>query len=236
MGIQEGLGGDNTSGVSMDDLKKLEANLTSSMETQMKEMREMIAQILQASKAPASPNPEDSASAAKDIASAKSGEVKVGEGSSKDSLPKSDGGKEGYHEVPHWYSPDPPIHHPHINNRGDPPRLNASCFTNWRIIDFGFKAVDPSNMTRREVVDSQLNAIALHMIKLAVGEKDMPHIKHFTAAKEAWDALSDLFVGKESMERNIYDALSNQDEGFFMMEGEDHEDMYRRLKSIATTL
>ena len=36
------------------------------------------------------------------------------------------------------------------------------------------------------------------------------------------------------MKRNRYDALSNQAEGFFMMEGEDHEDMFRRLKTIAT--
>ena len=65
MGIEEGDTGANTSAVSMDDLKKLKATLTTSMETQMKEMREMMAQILQASKAPAFPTPEDSASAAK---------------------------------------------------------------------------------------------------------------------------------------------------------------------------
>ena len=63
-------------------------------------------------------------------------------------------------------------------------------------------------------------------IQLAMGKKDMPHIQHFTTAKEAWDALSDLFVGNESMKRNRYDVLSNQAEGFFVMEGEDHEDMY----------
>ena len=93
-------------------------------------------------------------------------------------------GEEVYNEVPHFYSPNPPIPHPHINNRGDPSRLNPSCFTNWqfsmrshvnsasielwRIIEVGFKAVDPSNMTRREVVDRQLNALALHMIQTAV--------------------------------------------------------------------
>src|SRR4051812_11740239 len=37
------------------------------------------------------------------------------------------------------------------------------------------------------------------------------------------------------MRRNRYDALSNEAEGFYMLDGEDHEDMYRRLKSIATT-
>ena len=108
-----------TSGVSMDDLKKLETSLTSSMETQMNELREMMAQILKASKVLVSPPPEDSASAVRDKASAKSGEEKAGdEEANKGSLSKKGSGKEEYHEVPHWYSPDPPIPHPHINNRG----------------------------------------------------------------------------------------------------------------------
>ena len=120
MGIEEGDMGANTSAVSMDDLKKLEATLTSSMETQMKEMREMMAQILQASKAPAFPTPEDSASAAKIKLRLNPMRIRLGEGISKESIPKSDHGKEGYHDIPHWYSTDPPIPHPHINNRGDP--------------------------------------------------------------------------------------------------------------------
>src|SRR3954471_14698737 len=37
------------------------------------------------------------------------------------------------------------------------------------------------------------------------------------------------------MRRNWYDALSNEAEGFYMKEGEDHEDMCRRLKTTATT-
>jgi len=33
------------------------------------------------------------------------------------------GNEKGEHHMvpPPWYSPDPPIPHPHINNRGDPP-------------------------------------------------------------------------------------------------------------------
>ena len=36
------------------------------------------------------------------------------------------------------------------------------------------------------------------------------------------------------MKRNRFDALSNEAEGFYMLDGENHEDMYRRLKTIAT--
>ena len=104
----------------------------------------------------------------------------------------------------------------------------------WRIIEVGFKAVDPNNMTRREVVDCQLNDLALNIIHTAVGEKHMSHIELATTAKEAWDILTQEFVGNESMQRNRFEALSNQAEGFFMIDGEDHEEMYRRLKTLAT--
>ena len=91
--------------------------------------------------------------------------------------------------------------------------VNSASIELWRIIEVGFKAVDPSNMTRREVVDSQLNALALNMIQTAVGGKDMSPIHHFTTAKEAWDALFEVFVENESMKRNRYEALSNQAAG-----------------------
>ena len=97
-------------------------------------------------------------------------------------------GKEEYHEVPHWYSPNPTIPHPHINHRGDPPKisatssfsqwqylmkshLNSSCIELWRIIEVGYKPVDPLNLTRREVVDFQLDATALHILQQVMGEK-----------------------------------------------------------------
>src|SRR3954465_9118629 len=106
---------------------------------------------------------------------------------------------------------------------GDPSKLSASTFTQWqflmkshvcsssielwKIIENGLHVGNPNNLTIREIVDSQLNATALHMIQLGVGDKDMPHIQHLSTAKEAWDALTELFIGNESMRRNRYDAL-----------------------------
>jgi hypothetical protein len=113
--------------------------------------------------------------------------------------------------------------------------MRSSCIELWRIVEEGFKVMDPNNLTRREVVDSQLNATALHMIQISIGSKDLTHIQHFSATKEAWQGLSNIFVGNESMKRTRYVAFSNQAEGFFMKDGEDHQEMYRRLKAIATT-
>src|SRR4051812_45662804 len=57
----------------------------------------------------------------------------VGDGTSKNSS-KKDSGKEGYNEVSHVYSLDPPIPHPHIHNRGDPPKRFASTFNQWQFL------------------------------------------------------------------------------------------------------
>ena len=78
MGDGDGTSGGDTIPVSMDDLKKLETSLTSSMDAQMKELRSMMAQLLNANNAPAPPSLEDNASAT---------QVEEGEGS-KESLLK----------------------------------------------------------------------------------------------------------------------------------------------------
>jgi hypothetical protein len=49
--------------------------------------------------------------------------------------------------------------------------MHSSCIELWRIVEEGFKAMDPNNLRRREVVDSQLNVTTLHMIQIAIGSK-----------------------------------------------------------------
>jgi hypothetical protein len=131
------------------------------------------------------------------------------------STPKAGLG-ESYNVVP-WCSPDPPVPHPHTNNRGDPPKFNAEDFSKWkfdfcshvcsasndywRIIFEGYKLFNPNKLNSREEVDHQLNSVALNMIQQAVGSKDLAYIRNFTTAKEAWDGLSEIFVGSESMKR-----------------------------------
>ena len=47
----------------------------------------------------------------------------------------------------------------------------------------GFNPVDPVNLTRREVAESQLNVVAIHMIEQAVG-KEKHQIEHWRRACE----------------------------------------------------
>ena len=75
------------------------------------------------------------------------------------------------------------------------------------------------------MVDHQLYSTALHILQQAVGEKELPHIQQFSTAKETWKAIDDRFIGNDSMRRNRFEALSNEAEGFYMLDGESHEDM-----------
>jgi hypothetical protein len=68
----------------------------------------------------------------------------------------------------------------------------------WRIIEEGYSPRDPKKMTRRDVVDDQLNATAINMIHMAISPKDRAHIRSIETAKEAWDKLEKLFLGNAS--------------------------------------
>ena len=242
--------------VTTDDFKAFQESMQSSVAKEMQQMREMITQLFAKNGAPPptveEPIPseaEEASTKAKAEAAAKAAEEGLGTEETSDSTKPNE--SKDYKETPPWFSPNPPIPHPHINHRGDPPKLTdhsfaqwqylmkshvqSSCIDLWAIIMNGLHVDNPSNLTRREVVDSQLDATAKHMIQLGVGSKNMPHIQHLDTAKECWDTLIDIFVGNESMRRNRYEALNNQAEGFYMLDGEDHEDMYRRLKAIANT-
>jgi hypothetical protein len=105
----------------MDDFK----NLESSMSTQISELREMIAQLIQA-KTPSAPPPDKPATPQVENVGLK--EEDADKGTDAKSCTKGD----GKGEFPHWYSPDPPVPHPHINNRGDPPKLDALNFGQWQ--------------------------------------------------------------------------------------------------------
>jgi hypothetical protein len=116
MGTQASEGSGNQ--VFMDDFKTLESSVTS----QISELHEMIAQLMQTKTPSAPPLPDKPATPQVENEGL---EVEVAD---KGTEAKSSTKGNGKGEFPHWYSPDPLIPHPHINNRGDPPKLDA---INW---------------------------------------------------------------------------------------------------------
>jgi hypothetical protein len=109
--------------VTMVDFKSLESTMTS----QMNELREMMAQLMQAkfssatplSEIPAPLNVENAGLEEEDTDKYKTNEARS----------STKGNRKG--EFPHWYSPDPSFPLPHINNRGDPPKLDALNYGQW---------------------------------------------------------------------------------------------------------
>ncbi|KAK1681913.1 hypothetical protein QYE76_042761 [Lolium multiflorum] len=71
------------------------------------------------------------------------------------------------------------------------------------------------------------------MIQTSVGTQELPRVRNYTTAKEAWDGLAASCIGSESTRRNKYNALRNQAEGFMRLPDEDHQVMYGRLLIVA---
>ena len=162
----------------MKDLKALETSLTSKMDKRMDELRELVAKLasVQACTPSTSSIPGDNSSdeipLENEEAEGGKGKDKEGEGTNENDLPKKPtssngkGEKGGYHVVsPPSYTPDPLIPHPHINNIGDVPKIDASssfsqwqylmqtylhnsCNELWRILQKGYKPFNPDNLSR----------------------------------------------------------------------------------------
>jgi hypothetical protein len=137
--------------------------------------------------------------------------------------PKKDDTSQGHStEIPHptSYVSGRHLQMPHLASCGPPPPLDASSFANWqdnmrshinfvsielwRIIEQGYRPTskDLSNLLPWEQIDKQLNASALHLIHMSLTEKDKAFVRNITSAKEAWDALTNLFIGNQSIQES----------------------------------
>ena len=85
-------------------------------------------------------------------------------------------------------------------------------------------------------MDEQLNATAFHIIRQSLPKEYHAHIRKFDAAKDAWDQITKLFIGNESIQGSKFDEVYSESEGFHMVEGEDPEEVYRRLTVLSETM
>ncbi|KAK1679577.1 hypothetical protein QYE76_040425 [Lolium multiflorum] len=251
----------DTTTATLDDLKKLESSIVNQMKAMM---MELVAQKPNPSVDPKAsaedlPPKANSFPLVDFVAQATKDPQKEGIGETgtstkgKDETPVAER-LGGYHEVPppSDYTINVPIPMPHILSHGSPPLLESNNFENWqflmkshvrsastelwRIIEEGYSPRDPKNLTRRDVVDDQLNATAINMIHMAVTPKDRAHIRSLKTAKEAWDKLDKLFLGNASIQSSRFDEVNNMADNFVMIEGETPEEMYRRLIALAVQM
>jgi hypothetical protein len=143
---------------------------------------------------------------------------------------------------------------PYLASCGTPPPLDASRFANWqdnmrshinfvsieiwRIIEHGSNPTskDLNNLLPWEHIDKQLNASALHLIHMSLFDKDKAFVRSITSAKEAWDALTDLFIGNASIQESKFDKAHNEADNFAMLDGEDPQELHRRLLALQVKL
>ena len=59
----------------------------------------------------------------------------------------------------------------------------------WDIVENGFKAINPKNLTPSEVYDKHLNDSALMVIRKGMSDKQRRPYIHITSAKELWDSI-----------------------------------------------
>jgi hypothetical protein len=108
----------------------------------------------------------------------------------------------------------------------------------WRIIELGFhpSSKDFNNWQPWELIDKKLNASTLHLIHMSLSEKDKVFVRSISSAKEAWDALTNLFIGNESIQESKFDEAHNESDNFVMRDGESPKELHRRLSAFQVKL
>ena len=106
----------------------------------------------------------------------------------------------------------------------------------WRIIEQGFYPHDPSNFTPREATDHQFNESALFIIQDAIPPEDLPHLRPFTMAKDAWRHVVSLYRGSASIQCSNCEVVQDEADEFAMKEDEEPRELYRRVTKLAVSL
>jgi hypothetical protein len=116
--------------------------------------------------------------------------------------------------------------------------INFVSIELWRIIEQGYNPTskDLNNLLPWELIDKQLNASSLHLIHMSLSEKDKAFTRNITSAKDAWDALTNLFIDNESIQESKYDEAHNDADNFAMLDDESPKELHRRLSALQVKL
>jgi hypothetical protein len=71
---------------------------------------------------------------------------------------------------------------------------------------------------------------------MSLTEKDRVFVRNITSTKEAWDALTNLFISNESIQKSKFDKASNEANNFAMLDGESPKELHRRLSALQVKL
>src|SRR4051812_5439078 len=118
MGSNLGYGdGEPTTSVTMEDLNNLETRLSSTLGNKIKQLHKLLEKLVKDKGDSSSPSPREvPPSLPKGNSPISPTGMVVGDNQDNtNSTTQRDGGKGEHHDSQGWYTPDPPIPHPHIN-------------------------------------------------------------------------------------------------------------------------
>ena len=72
--------------------------------------------------------------------------------------------------------------------------------------------------------------------KDAIPPEDLPHLRPFALAKDAWLCVVSLDRGSVSIQRSNYEVVQDEADEFAMKEDEEPRELYRRLTTLAVSL
>ena len=85
-------------------------------------------------------------------------------------------------------------------------------------------------------MDHQFNENALFIIQEAIPPEDLPHLRPYTVAKDAWLQVVSLYRGSASIQRSNYEVVQDEADEFAMKEDEEPRELFRRVTKLAVSL
>ena len=100
------------------------------------------------------------------------------------------------------------------------------------ILEYGYQAVDPKNLTPGEVYDKNLNDTATMCIRRGMTDKQRRPYIHITSAKELWDSIVRTKTGTSTLWFAQYEIAKGQLQNFCMEKGESPKQLLERLMTL----
>lgn len=104
------------------------------------------------------------------------------------------------------------------------------------ILEYGYQAVDPKNLTPREVYDKNLSDTATMCIRRGMTDKKRRPYIHITSAKELWDTIVRTKTSTSTLRLAQYEIAKGQSQKNCMEKGESPKKLLERLMTLTANI
>ena len=104
------------------------------------------------------------------------------------------------------------------------------------ILEYGYQAIDPKNLTPREFYDKNLNDTTIMCMRTGMTDKQMRPYIHLTSAKELWDNIVRTKTGTSTLRLAQYEIAKGQLQKICMEKGESPKQLLERLMTLTADI